>query len=199
MLTLPVLTTVRLRIRPFTPADLDNTFKLHTAIGWADPEQTSDEQLAYSRRYVEWNSLNHQALAELYQPPTGDRVVELQETGEFVGLCGAASVWGPYGRLPSFGRDPNSLSWPEVGLFWAILPKHQGRGYAPEMARALIDALFDRFHLRRIMAFTARDNLASRRVMEKVGMAVEENPFPDPDWLQVAGIIKHPKEVASRG
>lgn len=193
MTVLPVLETERLRIRPFVSDDVAHVHKLFQDIGWLDPRLTDDEQWAHNGRYVAWNTLNHQALADLYQPPTGDRVIERRETGEFVGLCGVVGIWGPFGVLPALGGQADGFSWPEVGLFWAVSPAQQGSGYASEAARALIEALFARFNLQRILAVTETENHASRRVMEKVGMRIEVNPFPEPPWLQVVGIIYHPK------
>lgn len=189
---LPVLETERLRIRPFRSDDLENAHRLYTEIGWVEANQTPEEQRHIRRTYVEWNSLNTIALAQLYQPPTGDRVIELKASGEFIGACGAASLWIPMGQLPSFGGQQNAFYQPEVSLFWALRPLHQRQGYAPEMARALTAALFGRFRLRRIVAFTEYDNRPSQRVMEKIGMTIERNPFPQPTWLQVIGILNHP-------
>ena len=191
-MTLPVLETERLRIRPYTPNDLTHAHQLYTAIGWVDDSQTPAKQLAARRHYVQWNSLNHQALADLHQPPTGDRVIELKATGQFIGTCGIASMWLPMGQLPSFGGQSPSPAQPEAALMWAILPELWGNGYAPELARALIDALFTQFNLKRIIATTEYDNIASQRVMEKVGMRLEKNPFPDPFWFQVVGVLENP-------
>jgi RimJ/RimL family protein N-acetyltransferase len=190
MTGLPILETERLRVRPFAPNDLDHAYQLAKANGWVDKSLTPTEQLVAQNHYVQWNSLNHQSLANLDQPPTGDRVVELKSTGEFIGSCGINSVWLPLGQLPSSGGQKNCPTQPEVSLMWAILPAHQGNGYATEVAQILIATLFMRFNLKRIIATTEYDNPASQRVMEKVGMRLERNPFPDPFWLQVVGIIE---------
>lgn len=47
-----------------------------------------------------------------------------------------------------------------------------GKGYATEAARALIDAGFEHLPIERIIATTYEENVASRRVMEKVGMSL---------------------------
>jgi RimJ/RimL family protein N-acetyltransferase len=86
---------------------------------------------------------------------------------------------------------------PEVSMMWAIKPAHQRNGYATEIAKVLIDALFSQFNLQRIIATTEYNNTASQRVMEKIGMRLERNPFPDPFWFQVIGIIEHSRSRSS--
>jgi hypothetical protein len=81
---------------------------------------------------------------------------------------------------------------PEFGLYWSISPGHQGRGFATEAGRALVDWAFSALGLGRIIATTRYDNAASIRVMEKIGMRIERNPLPDPDWLQVVGVVINP-------
>ena len=191
MTALPVLETERLRIRPFTPDDLHNAHKLYTGIGWVDETQTPTQQLEQRRHYIAWNALNHRALADLSQMPTGDRIVELKANGTFVGACGIMSLWLPMGQLPSLGGQADSLFQAEVALMWAILPDYWGQGYAPEAARALVEALFGQFRLQRIIATTEHGNQNSQRVMQKIGMTIERNPFPEPAWFQTVGIINY--------
>lgn len=69
---------------------------------------------------------------------------------------------------PGAALPPLSSLETEIG--WAISARYQNHGYATEAARALIAYGFDTLHLPRIIAFTTHDNLASLRVMEKVGM-----------------------------
>jgi RimJ/RimL family protein N-acetyltransferase len=59
----------------------------------------------------------------------------------------------------------------EAELGYRLRPSAWGNGYASEGARALIDKGFGAFGLRRIWAQTMAVNLASRRVMEKAGLA----------------------------
>lgn len=190
MIVLPILETERLRIRPYVHDDLDNIHKLNVQIGWVDENETSAEQREHRRRYLEWNIENYWALTDLRQRPTGDRLIELKDSGEFVGTCGITNIWLPMAQLPSFGSQENSSMQAEVSLMWAVLPELWGNGYAPEAAQALIDVLFEQANLKRMIATTEYDNLASQRVMEKVGMRVEKNPFPDPFWFKVVGIIE---------
>jgi RimJ/RimL family protein N-acetyltransferase len=43
-----------------------------------------------------------------------------------------------------------------------------------------------------VIATTRYDNLASQRVMERLGMRVERNPHPEPPWFQVVGTLDNP-------
>ena len=53
---------------------------------------------------------------------------------------------------------------------YGLHPDHWGRGYATEMGRAMIDAVFARYDIDVIKAGTWADNPASVRVLEKLGM-----------------------------
>jgi len=55
----------------------------------------------------------------------------------------------------------------EVG--WAMLSSFRNPGMATELGRAALSFATDELGARRVIAFTERHNLASRRVMEKVG------------------------------
>jgi RimJ/RimL family protein N-acetyltransferase len=48
---------------------------------------------------------------------------------------------------------------------------------------------FDNLQLARLAALTTADNEASMGVMRKLGMALHRNPLPDPEWLQVVGVL----------
>jgi [ribosomal protein S5]-alanine N-acetyltransferase len=62
-----------------------------------------------------------------------------------------------------------------VELAYALVAEYWNRGPAPEMARAVTDLAFERLGLTNVVCFTLPTNLASRRVMEKVGFAFERN------------------------
>jgi GNAT superfamily N-acetyltransferase len=77
-----------------------------------------------------------------------------------------------------------------VGLYYALSPAYQRQGYATEAAQALINYAFTQLHLKRIVATTTYENVASIGVMRKLGMRIEKNPSPDPPGLQVVGILE---------
>ncbi|NJM40936.1 MAG: GNAT family N-acetyltransferase, partial [Anaerolineae bacterium] len=138
-----------------------------------------------------WHRLANTWLSNLMQPPYGDRAIVLRATGELIGGVGLVPCLSPFDQLPSFGGRPNALHTAEMGLFWAIDPAHQAKGYATEAARALIDFVFREEKLKRIVATTEYDNFASQAVMTKLGMRLERNPFPEPPWFQVVGILEN--------
>jgi len=59
----------------------------------------------------------------------------------------------------------------EVG--WVIRPDASGRGYATEAVRALLDAAFGVYGLRRVVARIDAENTASARLAERLGMRLE--------------------------
>lgn len=187
-----MMETQRLRIRALTGEDLESCHRLYTEIGWSDPKQDPEVNREQRRRWLEWTVLAREQLALLYQPPYGERAVELAGSGQFVGLVGLVPLLAPFGQLPFFGGKAGSRFTAEVGLFWALSPAAQGQGYATEAARALVDEAFTTLNLARIFAGTERDNRASIAVMRRLGMRIEENPFPQPPWFQVMGCLEAP-------
>jgi RimJ/RimL family protein N-acetyltransferase len=57
----------------------------------------------------------------------------------------------------------------------------------------MIDHAFSALNLSRIVAETDYNNAASIGVMRKLGMNIQNNPYPDPVWFQVTGILENPK------
>lgn len=191
-MNMPTLHTERLHIRPFTPHDLQPYHQINAAVGWLDETQTAEANLTARREWLQWTIRNYQQLARLYQPPYGDRAVILKATNQLIGSVGLVPLLAPFAQLPTFGSHPHSLYSTEMGLFWIIHPAHQGQGYATEAAAALIHYAFNELHLHRILATTEYDNLASAAVMRRLGMTIDRNPYPDPPWLQVVGILSNP-------
>src|SRR4029077_7310831 len=59
----------------------------------------------------------------------------------------------------------------EIGFI--VAPPHAGRGYATEAARALLRVAFHEVGFRRVIGQVESRNLASARVLEKLGMRRE--------------------------
>jgi ribosomal-protein-alanine N-acetyltransferase len=180
------LETTRLIIRAFTLADADTYSRLLDEAFGAGAYGSGDERRVIFEHQVAADA----GLALLHQPPYGDRAIVLRETGETVGSVGFAPCLMPFGLLPSFETTDRFTS--EIGLFWALFPKHQGLGYATEAAAAMVSYAFDVLRLRRIVATTEHDNKRSLDVMRRLGMRIERNPGSEPAWLQSVGLLDSP-------
>jgi len=76
----------------------------------------------------------------------------------------------------------------QAELGWVIDPAHAGQGFATEAARALLRICFEDLGLRRVIAQCFADNVASWRLMEKLGMrrethSVRESLHRRGEWL----------------
>jgi RimJ/RimL family protein N-acetyltransferase len=145
------LETERLRFRQFRESDF-TTYEQWSAnidvmryIGG----KVLDRFLAYRHMaYV----LGHWALRG-----HGYYAVEEKATGQLVGRSGYTSHPG----------------WPGFELGWAIGPEYQGRGYATEAARMLLQQAFDVLDQQHVISCIHPDNTPSRRVAEKLGEKIE--------------------------
>lgn len=80
--------------------------------------------------------------------------------GEFVGYAGAM-------RASVEGKS-------EVEVLYALHPDFWGNNLATEMARAVVQFVFERLRPIELVAYTLPTNAASRRVMEKCGFEYEK-------------------------
>ncbi len=149
----PTLVTERLRLRPFEDRDADDLYALHSnarvlrfwdSPPWTDPAR-SERFFAASRQMAEEGS--------------GARVaVDRLSDGSFVGWCGL-SRWNPDFRSASLGYCYGESAW--------------GHGYATEVAGALLEWAFGTLDLNRVQAEADTRNVASARVLEKLGFVLE--------------------------
>jgi len=152
-LPVPTLQTARLRLRPFVEADAADLFALQSnayVLRYWDAPPWSDPQRA--ERFVE-------ACRQMAEEGTAVRVaVERAEDGAFIGWC-SLHHWDADHRRASLGYCFTDAAW--------------GRGYATEAAGALLGWAFDTLGLRRVQAETDTRNVASARVLEKLGFVRE--------------------------
>lgn len=66
--------------------------------------------------------------------------------------------------------DRKGLNGVDIGF--AFLPEHEKKGYAFEASQVLKKAALEEFGLKKINAITAKDNVASQKLLEKLGMAL---------------------------
>lgn len=85
-----------------------------------------------------------------------------KETGNWIGHAG----------LRHLGFDDTQ---PEIDVGYALFKEYWGWGYATELAQACIDWGFQQLPVDYLIAIVFPNNLASRRVLEKVGMRYVKN------------------------
>jgi ribosomal-protein-alanine N-acetyltransferase len=189
-----VLETSRLIVRAFQPDDLQTIHRI-LALTFGDGAKINDEAALNERRsWLEWSHLSAEWLPKMFQPPYGDRAVVLKSSNEVIGTVGLVPCFDVFEQIPGLSRGgpPSTDRVTEMGLFWAIDPDQQRQGYATEAAQVLIDFAFQQLRVKRLIATTEYDNTASIGVMRKLGMSIANNPYSDPPWLQVVGILEHP-------
>jgi len=197
---MPTLETERLIVRPCAMDDLEACHRLYLDIEWADMNASDSENRDRRRGWLEWTIRNYEELARLRQPPYGERAVELKNDQQFAGLVGLVPLLAPFAQLTSFGGlQPEAAPFSaEVGLFWAIMPTLQRRGIATEAAGAMINYALGPLKLGRILAGTEYHNAASIAVMRRLGMRIERNPHPVPEWFQIYGVLEASSWAAGR-
>ena len=147
------ITTDRLVLRPHTMDDLDDLVVFHS-----DPEVV---------RYVPWPVRDRVATEETLRVKLTQTelvapgqwlvlAVELGETGTVIGEV-----------LLKWASDGQG----EVGF--ALGRDHQGRGYAAEAATAMLRLGFDDLGFHRITAVCIEENVASARLLTRLGMRQE--------------------------
>jgi RimJ/RimL family protein N-acetyltransferase len=149
------LRTERLLLRPFEPRDSDAFID-----AWADETYAS---LLLTR------TMNASEVREMVRRRTepGD--------GTFVGLV--AEHDGEVVADSILVLQGTGLSEGEIG--WTVMPRHAGRGYATEAARAVLRLGFEHYGLRRIVANLDARNDRSAALCERLGMRREVHRLGD--------------------
>ena len=153
------LLTERLRMRPYRIDDLDD---FHAIVG--DPETMRFYAEPFSRDGArEWIERNLQRYEEL---GFGLFMIEDVKTGELIGSCG-----------PNV-QTVDGIQ--EIELGWHVRRDRWGHGIAPESAAACRDWAFANLESDHLIALVRPLNEPSRRVAEKIGMAIwKETLFPE--------------------
>ena len=147
-----VLQTARLELRPLTLDDLDD---MASMLGDAEALRLWGAPLSRegARDWIDRN------IARYASDGFGRCAVVLRATRELVGDCGLITTTVEGER--------------EVELGWIVRRVYWGMGIATEAAAAWRDFAFDVLGLERIVSMISAENVASRRVAEKLGMTVE--------------------------
>ncbi|MFO1397766.1 MAG: GNAT family N-acetyltransferase [Burkholderiales bacterium] len=148
------LVTARLALRPFAAGDLDDLFamdgdpRVMCTIGGGMPGRTRDECARVLERMTAYAAAH---------PGMGLLHASRRDDGTFVGGCGLYP-------LPD-GDD--------IEIAYRVPHPQWGRGYATEMAIAVLAHAFDALGLARVVGVAHLANVASQRVLTKIGMREE--------------------------
>jgi len=153
---IPTLRTPRLLLRPWTPEDADRLIAiLH-----------EPDILGYFPRTAPWPSeeadryIAHH-LSHWQERGCGHWAVVTPADGQVVG-------WNGLEFLPETG---------ETEVAYLLSREVWGHGYATEAARAALQFGFTNCSFDKIIGLTHPENVASRRVLEKCGMALIDRQF----------------------
>ncbi len=149
----PLLETERLLLRKITLDDKEEIFKLHS-----DPEvqKYTGEPVVQSIDEIE--KAIQIRIANYKKYGYGRWATVLKNGMQFVGWAGLA-------YLPEFD---------EIDIGYRFLPAFWGSGIATEASHAILTYGFDKLKLERIIAIAMKENKASIRVLEKVGMEFDK-------------------------
>ena len=104
---------------------------------------------------------------------TGEFIQFALETLQQHGYCQWPLIHKADGKLIGYCGFVNSDDAPEIG--WRLAPEYWGQGLATEAARAVLTHGFETLGFQRVIATVQAANVASIRVIEKLGMTLVEN------------------------
>jgi ribosomal-protein-alanine N-acetyltransferase len=155
-----ILETKRLILRPLTLADAETAFygwtgdaEINKWVSWL-PHHSIDDTIEWLKE-IDWN-----------QAVTGDIPRDnyiwgfvLKETGDIFGSGGL--IWEEDYQLYQVGYN--------------ITKSHWNKGYTTEAMRAILDYAANILGLKRVAGGHAKENLASAKVLEKLGFVYDRD------------------------
>lgn len=149
------LDTPRLLLRPYTLADAPFTHELMNSAGWL--RFIGDRGIRTVADAEEY--LRSKILQSWEDHGLGMFAVVLKSTGQAIGSCGLVK------------RD----TLPAADLGFAFLPGFEGQGYGHEAATAVLEFAQAKRNLPRLLAITLPENVASVRLLKKLGFSFAKN------------------------
>jgi Ser-tRNA(Ala) deacylase AlaX/predicted acetyltransferase len=151
-----IMTTERLILRLWKPEDAEPYYEMHQ-----DPKVIEFLPGPLSRERVA------EFMADMNAGFAVNKycmfAVEEQASGAFIGFVGLAQ--------PRF----EAHFTPCVEIGWRLASAYWGRGYATEVARAVLAYAFNFLKLDEVVSFTVPKNVRSQNVMRRIGMVRDEN------------------------
>jgi len=143
-----MIKTERLTLEPFAAEETD---ELHALFTDPDVRRFLLDDEVVSRSWIE----EEIAASEARFEELGHGLWTIRRTGE-------QHIIGFVGFRPFF--DP-----PEIQLLYGLLPEAWGTGLATEASAAVLRLAFERFAFQEVVAATDAPNVASIRVLERLG------------------------------
>ena len=172
------LHTPRLLLREFVTADWSAVLAYQRDARYLQYYEWTDRTPGDAQRFVQM-FLDQQE----EQPRRKFQLaVVLKAGGQLIGNCGI--------RQTAAGAR-------EADIGYELSPEHWGFGYATEAARAIVQFGFAELRVHRIRAWCIADNVASARVLEKIGLKLEgrlrEKEYFKGRWWDtlVYGMLEH--------
>ena len=162
--------TQRLTLRPATWNDLASTWEFRRRDDVAQWLTRAPSTLGeYRPLFLDRDSLAKSLVIELDGDVIGDLMLSVED------------AWGQ-AEVATQGQGK------QADLGWVLHPYFAGRGYATEAVCALLRVAFEDLGVRRVTANCFTANVASWRLMERVGMrrethAIQDALHRDGQWL----------------
>jgi ribosomal-protein-alanine N-acetyltransferase len=169
------LQTARLVLRPFKRDDLDKISVLmanQDFMRFSTGSYSGEQTAAFLEKIVGWSESGISSLFAMI----------FKQTGDLLGYCGF--------------YHPDGFDDVEIG--YRLDPKYWNQGLATEAARAVRDHGFQGWNFPRLISLIHPENVASRRVAEKNGMALERKTTFKGFPVQVFAISRE-QWLAQRG
>ncbi|HEY9802954.1 MAG TPA: GNAT family N-acetyltransferase [Leptolyngbyaceae cyanobacterium] len=147
---MPEIETARLRLRYFNLHDFDDLFRLYSdteVMKYLSPRSREQTEASLRKHIQHWQEHN-----------LGMWAVVDKQSGKMIGRCG-------------LGFLDNT---PEVELGYVLDKSYWNMGLGTEASIATLNYGFLTINLERIVAIANPANIASRRVIEKVGMKYQK-------------------------
>lgn len=145
--------TGRLIIRPFNWNDQDSIYQVMKDKEMCrytpdEPWETIEDAEDFIKQALWLYELDHYTFRHFF-------AITRRGNEEIIGFCGVGGI--------GYDRTENEI-------FYSIGKAYWGNGYATEAATAVLKYAFDRLGLENIIGVVHPENVASRKVMEKIGL-----------------------------
>ena len=149
-MNLPGIETARIFLRVYTPEDLDalhairndpDVYQYFPSYYSPPPKEKVREGIA--RHTKRWRENNF-----------GEFAVVEKASGKLIGYCGLMYL------------DNTE----EIEIYYGFPKKYWGRGFATEAAQAVLKFAFEEVNLAQVVGVTNPKNIASQKVLEKIGL-----------------------------